>query len=332
MTTSPTTLPPEMYAAIERELRATFFAKRPAQYFLQPGFRKDMDDHVEKRYAACRDRLIPWASRYVDFSGARVLEIGCGTGSSTAAFAEVSREVFGYDIVLNSVQGAERRLAIMGVGNAHVVHEQAARVLERVTREHAAGVDVIVLYAVLEHMTIAERFEALGAYWNLLRPGGVVIIGDTPNRLIFNSQHTSGLPFFDWLPDEVALRYFDRSPRAGFVDEMRRVTRDTPSKASEVLDRWGRGVSYHEFELALGDLNRIVVGDGFDPEVVEWMPLAYDEALLASYFVHAKIDVPLGFARRQLLLVLRKPREGDPERAERRSVEFRAAGWRPATT
>ena len=83
MSITPTTLPPVTYAAIERELLATFFAKRPPQYFEQPGFRKDMDDHVEKRYAACRDRLIPWASRYVDFSGARVLEIGCGTGSST---------------------------------------------------------------------------------------------------------------------------------------------------------------------------------------------------------------------------------------------------------
>ena len=180
-------------------------------------------------------------------------------------------------------------------------------------------VDVFLMYAVLEHMTIAERLRYLRTCWDLLRPGGVIVIGDTPNRLTFHTRHTSGIPFYDWLPNRIAVEYASRSPRKRFRDLMQAAASESRKQAVEMLDRWGRGVSFHEFELVLGDLQGLIIGDGFDEEVLANEPLEYDEELLVSYFVHANIPLPLGFARRNLALILRKPDDRGPAAPLRRS-------------
>ena len=58
--------------------------------------------------------------------------------------------------------------------------------------------------------------------------------------------------FFHWLPDEVALEYLKRTPRyqaAAF---------DTTSQDARLeLSRRGRGVSYHDIELALGPISEL---------------------------------------------------------------------------
>jgi S-adenosylmethionine-dependent methyltransferase len=70
-----------------------------------------------------------------------------------------------------------------------------------------------------------------------------------PNRLWFFDRHTSQLPFFLWLPDDLAYEYSSHSPRPVFKDAFG--TRN-PREMTPFL-RWGRGVSYHELELALSE-------------------------------------------------------------------------------
>lgn len=245
------------------------------------------------------------------FSGSEaVIEIGCGTGSSTAAIAPHVGHIQAYDIAPASVAAAQRRLAILGLsGRADCCCVEPRSLLATMTsqapRASADGqqsrprVDMVLIYAVLEHQTVPERLGTLRACWEVLRPGGVLVIADTPNRLTYWDAHTAELPFYHLLPDMVALPYAARSPRVGLRDSI-----------AEVLARWGRGVSYHEFELALGDLNELVVADGFAPEMMEWLGLTLEEEVLIDYWKRKPIPVPIGFARKTIDVILRKP-EGD---------------------
>jgi len=105
-------------------------------------------------------------------------------------------------------------------------------------------------------MTYDERLASLADCWRMLPPGGLLCCLDTPNRLWHVDRHTSHLPFFHWLPDPLAVRYARFSPYA----PLRRVLGDfkpTPGNEEQLI-RAGRGVSFHEFELAIApvaDLN-----------------------------------------------------------------------------
>jgi len=301
----------ELSHARAAELRISllrhFFTWLTPETAATPTAQHDINNHVFGRYQECAQAIIPWVGRRTRLASARVLEIGCGTGSSTAAFAERCRRVDGYDIDTRCVAPARDRLRIMGIDNAAVHLVQAHELLERVREDAAGGVDVVLYYAVLEHQTIAERLDSLRLCWEILRPGGVLVVTDTPNRLAYWDHHTALLPFFHMLPDELAVLYGARSPRGDFAHDMRRFAAESMGAAVDSLARWGRGASYHEFELALGDLNELVVGDGWDPEILGIKDVCLEDELLRRLFIERNIKVPLGFARTNLDLILRKP-------------------------
>ena len=47
----------------------------------------------------------------------------------------------------------------------------------------------------------------------MLAENGWLVIIETPNRLWWSDSHTSELPFYNWLPDELAFRYRGHSRR-----------------------------------------------------------------------------------------------------------------------
>jgi S-adenosylmethionine-dependent methyltransferase len=115
--------------------------------------------------------------------------------------------------------------------------------------------DSIIFFASLEHMTLTERLASLRDAWRMLQPGGLLVIIETPNRLWFFDSHTSRLPFFNWLPDKLAFRYSQFSPRENFRELYRQYT---PEAAEHFLRR-GRGMSFHELEIAIGDVRKLKV-------------------------------------------------------------------------
>jgi S-adenosylmethionine-dependent methyltransferase len=282
----------------------TYFAGWDAEHMASEAGEKDILDIVHRRYDACLRHIVPWIERHGPLAGKNVVEIGCGSGSSTSAIAHFAALVDGYDILPNSVEGARRRAEILGQTNIRLHALAPNEIMPTARRGHVRGADVVLLYAVLEHQTVPERLESLRDCWNLLREGGLMVIAETPNRLTYFDGHTSRLPFFSMLPDELALRYASRSPRPEFIKSMDQA-RAGPNP-HEALARWGRGVSYHEFELALGDLHGLVVGDGYDPEILAMRPILTEERCLHTYWVEAKVDAPVGFVRDDLYLILQK--------------------------
>lgn len=204
-------------------------------------------DHLDGRLTAFREDVIPWLDDARPLDGATVLEIGCGTGSSTVALAEQGARVIGIDIMPDRVEIAGLRCAAYGVdAELHL-----ANVVDMPAEIASREVDLVVFFAALEHMTLDERLQAMTETWERIGPGQCWCVADTPNRLWVRDGHTAHLPFFHWLPDELAIRYAGRSPRPEVAELGPEVTADEVER----LARHGRGVSYHEFELTMGDAN-----------------------------------------------------------------------------
>src|SRR5262245_52579838 len=190
--------------AVRRAMMEIFFARLSAEFMAGPEVQAAIHQHTTRRFYECVRFMVPWIQRHCHLSDATVVEIGCGSGSSTAALALISKKVLGFDIEKEPVAAAARRFEVMGIKNATAEVLPVATLMSKVrTRLGPASADAVFLYAVLEHETFDERMETLKAAWELLRPGGVLIVADTPNRLTYTDLHTAWLPFFHMLPSDV---------------------------------------------------------------------------------------------------------------------------------
>ena len=211
--------------------------------------RADLSAHMSGRLDSDRRFVIPWLAAVRPIAAAKILEIGSGTGSSTVALAEQGAIVTGIDIDEPALEVARERCAAHGV-SADIQAANAATDLGRFGPQ-----DFVIYFATVEHMTIDERLESFAQAWSLLEPGGLLAIIETPNRLWWFDQHTAQLPFFHWLPDELAFAYSRFSPRGTFNS----LYRDRCDKTLEHFRRRGRGVSYHELELAIAPVEKLDV-------------------------------------------------------------------------
>lgn len=217
---------------------------RPADYA------RDFNDHLQERLASDRRMIVPWLNHAKPLRGSHVLEIGCGTGSSTVALTEQGAHVVGIDIDTDALAVARDRCHAYGMEAEF--HTLNATTMAPFFAERRF--DFIIFFASLEHMTIPERLAALRDAWAMLPVGGLLVVVETPNRLWYYDGHTSLLPFFHWLPDELAFRYSQLSPRENF----RELYRDPDPASTEHFLRRGRGMSFHEFDLSIepaADLN-----------------------------------------------------------------------------
>lgn len=328
MSEAPTSLTPQRAALVRAAVREKYFTWNDPQYFASEGFKRDLEQHVTERYEECARHIVPWVNRNLPLAGRRVIEIGCGTGSSTAAFGErvgPRGTIDAYDINEPSIHAAKARMEIFGLTNT-VFHVVTPEGLTRAMRENnPKGADVVVCYAVLEHQTLAERLDTIATAWDLLRPGGLFIIGDSPNRLTWMDHHTSLLPYFHCLPDELAILYAHKSPRGEFVKQFPKPDGPAvPGTAATLgkLARWGRGISYHEFELMLGELGELVIGDSFDPEILDapHREISLEERALFAFAAHHSPHVPPAFLRRSIEVILQKPGGDRPRPPLRRAI------------
>ncbi|HEY6823538.1 MAG TPA: class I SAM-dependent methyltransferase [Steroidobacteraceae bacterium] len=243
-------------AALREMLQASYFPSWFAgaemeQFLASPEGHEAFRNHLFYRLEMDRYELVPWINSVLPLRGTRILEIGCGTGSGTVALAEQGAQVTALDVHAEALQVAEKRCEIHGVGGVRFVQANA----ERLTSMYRTGqFDLVLFFAVLEHMTLSERDMALRSAWTLLAEGQYLGLGETPNRLWPYDTHTSRLPFFNWLPDELAFRYSQFSPRLSLRTRFREMTEESMLR----FRREGRGVSFHELDLALGESYQVI--------------------------------------------------------------------------
>lgn len=245
--------------ALVASLQSNYFPRRiwgdvalsSEQWLASPDGQRDLDDHTRRRLHAFRTQVVPWLDSARALSGARILEIGCGTGASTVALAEQGASVTAIDIDEESLIVARDRCRLHGV-EAEIKRLNGADTQQLPA---LAQFDFVIFFACLEHMTYAERLTAMRATWSGLKPGALWCSIETPNRLWWIDEHTSFLPFFNWLPDELAFDYSRYSPR----DPLRSSYRERTEEAFTSFLRHGRGVSYHEFDLTMKDASQLDV-------------------------------------------------------------------------
>jgi S-adenosylmethionine-dependent methyltransferase len=225
--------------------RLNYFSDTPDQYLSSEEGKEDMAAHLEGRTNWNRQIVVPWLDSVCQLQGCRILEIGCGTGASTVALAEQGCDVTGVDVNEGNLLAAQERFGIYGL-NAKFLCANATELQKHFS---FGTFDLIVFFATLEHLTYAERLLAMKGAWAMLKPGGLWGVIETPNRLWWFDHHTALLPFFNWLPDDLALDYAPFSNRP-FMKNYANVEHTEKIKLD--FARRGRGVSYHEFDLALG--------------------------------------------------------------------------------
>jgi SAM-dependent methyltransferase len=266
----------------------------------------------ERRRLVAERHFVPWLEQVISLSGRTVLEYGCGNGCVSAAFGPRAGRYIGLDIDAGAVEDARRLLAQRGM-EPELVAAPSSRILSE-TAAFRGEIDIFLCYAVLEHMSLDERLALLELARQVVRPTGVVVVVETPNRLTPWDYHTSQLPFLYQLPEELALRYYDRSPRTEFVDALRASSANGDEAVRETLTRWGRGVSYHEFELIFGDLSRHVLASGWDPVLLPERNIYREELALQRILDTARPELPPSFSRYWLDLVLAPEPRPEPAR------------------
>ncbi|WP_354699205.1 Ubiquinone biosynthesis O-methyltransferase, mitochondrial [Paraconexibacter sp. AEG42_29] len=251
----------------------------------------------QRRLEQARDEVIPWIEKAIPLVGRTVLEYGCGQGAVACAIAPRCGRHIGVDIDAGEVALAEGHVARLGLGNVELHAAAVDEILDHV-RGFAGEVDVILLYAVLEHLTLDERLAVLRVAREVVRKDGHIVVTETPNRLVPVDQHTSYLPFFHALPLPLAAQYYDRSPRKDFVAAV-----DTADAAGggaaveEALARWGWGMSFHEFELVFEDLPAHTVASSYSPLLYPGRPVRWEELQLAATLDCWRPDLPPCWSR-----------------------------------
>ena len=266
--------------------------------------RHELDEHTVGRLIYDRHEYVPWLNALRRLEGARVLEIGCGTGSSIFAMAEQGSKVTGIDVMPDSVEVARTRFRLFGLDEPSL-HDMNATEVD--THFDHQSFDLVIFFASLEHMTHGERLRSLQAAWRLLADDGILCITEAPNRLWLFDDHTANLPFFHWLPDELALEYVKQTPhyQASPFDT-------TSEEAKLELSRRGRGVSYHDIELALGpipDLDFMVDRQSFQMKQNPLRWLYYRQSgkhRYANMLRRQRPDLPFGLFMSYLNVAIRK--------------------------
>jgi SAM-dependent methyltransferase len=167
--------------------------------------------------------------------GARVLEVGCGTGQLTNFLGtRWDRQVFGSDMCLNSLRLAKAFRDRSGIRNAEFVQMNLFRPAFR-----PGAFDVVISNGVLHHT--GDPLRAFLSISRLVKPGGCILIGlyNRIGRLTTDLRRV----LFRWTGD--SLRMLDarmRNPNcnearkhAWFMDQYKH-PRESKHSFDEVID------------------------------------------------------------------------------------------------
>lgn len=262
------------------------------------GLNERLNDH--------RLKIIPWLASVQPLKGARILEIGCGNGTSTVALAEQGAIVTAIDIDESLLADAKNRCTTYKVSAEFYLMNAT----EAATLLSGNQYDMVIFYAVLEHMTYNERLMAIKSTFDMLPLGGYWIVIDTPNRLHFYDSHTAMMPFFHWLPDELAISYTQFSNRIEFKNSFDKVSIDEDKKLE--FARWGRGMSFHEFELSLMPVSDLKIVSTLSDFLTKRSLIYYvfdkmtPNARFAAFFKKLYPQIHDGFFQPYLNIILRK--------------------------
>jgi 2-polyprenyl-3-methyl-5-hydroxy-6-metoxy-1,4-benzoquinol methylase len=176
-----------------------------------PNYQSYLNEHLggpESRFSKFTKYLIPEIEYHCgSLKGKKILDYGCGTGSTTAALAARSDSVVAFDIDKQSVEICRRRIGEHGLEGA-VKFYCASHVME--ITAFFDSFDIILMNGVLEHIPLSvtgARRKAILSLLELLSYGGCLVVSGTPNRLYPFDFHSTQLWWIPWTRPGSAWAY-----------------------------------------------------------------------------------------------------------------------------
>ncbi len=191
--------------------------------------------------------------------GLKVLDLGCGDGTTALPEARLGAEVLGVDIAKNLVEAGNRRAKDEGLTNCKFQEGDASNLHE--LKDHTFDLVVSIFGA----MFAPKPFDVAKEMVRVTKPGGRIIMGNwIPNDptlvaqiLKINSSHTPPPPegFISPMTWGIENNVIERFAGAGVPKEKISFARDTytfnyPSAPSELLSAFRKyyGPTMNAFE------------------------------------------------------------------------------------
>lgn len=143
------------------------------------------------------------------FDGKKLLDFGCGTGSSSINLSRLlnNTKIIGIDNDETLIDLAKQKLRHYGYTNLKFFESS------RFLSDNSIEYDFILLSAVHEHLTKKERISLMPMLWKKLKSGGIIFINQTPFRWSLFENHTSNLPLINYMSDSLAIKFAKRFSR-----------------------------------------------------------------------------------------------------------------------
>ena len=137
-----------------------------------------------------------------DFQGKRLLDFGCGFGSSTLFLAKLlpKTDIVGVELRTDRVEIAREIAERQGIKNAIFLCSPSGEQLPT----DIGTFDFVMLSAVYEHLLPKERKVVMPLLWSVMKKGAAIFINQTPHRYFPYEHHSTGLWFINYLPDRLA--------------------------------------------------------------------------------------------------------------------------------
>lgn len=193
--------------------------------------------------------------------GVRVLDLGCGDGTTAIPAAKAGANVLGVDIARNLVEAGNRRAAEFGLGNIEFQNGDASN-LQSIPD---ASFDVVV--SIFGAMFAPKPFDVAKEMVRVTRPGGRIVMGNwIPNDptlvaqiLRISSSYTPPPPegFVSPMTWGLESHVIDRFAGAGIAADKIAFVRDTfifrfPGSPTEFVDEFRNyyGPTMNAFDAA----------------------------------------------------------------------------------
>lgn len=165
---------------------------------------RDVFDRIEDPWVyAGLDEMLKRRNK-LSLRGARVLDVGCRYGTSSLAVNRLGASVVvGVDIepaALSLAQTIVRELSVRSDLRGAGIVEFVLVAPDGRLPFAPDTFDAVVCNALFEHIAPELRSGLVAALWSLVRPGGYLIVHETPNRWWPRDGHTTGLWLIPWLP------------------------------------------------------------------------------------------------------------------------------------